>query len=115
MKPVNVKDGTYIDHNVKSNDKDPKFEVSGRVRISKYKNIFPNDYNPNWSQEVFVIKKINAPRTYVISDLNGEKTIPKFYEKELQKTNQTEFKVKKVTKRKSDKLYARWKGCDNLF
>ena len=85
MKPVNVKDGTYIDHNVKSNDKDPKFEVSGRVRISKYKNIFPNDY------------------------------IPKFYEKELQKTNQTEFKVKKVTKRKSDKLYARWKGCDNLF
>ena len=55
------------------------------------------------------------PWTYVISDLNGEEIIAKFYEKELQKANQTEFKVKKVTKRKSGKLYVRWKGCDNLF
>ena len=117
MKPVNVKDGIYIDHNVKSNDKDPKFEVSDCVRISTYKNIFPNDYNPNWSEEVFVIKKVknNVPWTYVISDLNGEEIIAKFYEKELQKANQTEFKVKKVTKRKSGKLYVRWKGYDNLF
>ena len=45
MKPVDVKDNTYIDstelHSEKKvNDKDPKFKVSDRVRISKYKNIF---------------------------------------------------------------------------
>ena len=38
-----------------------------------------------------------------------------FYEKELQKTNQKEFRVKKVIKRKGDKLYVKWKGCDSSF
>ena len=40
MKPVGVKDNTYIDSNKKVNDKDPKFKVADHVRISKYKNIF---------------------------------------------------------------------------
>ena len=40
MKPVNVKPGNYIENNVNSNDKDPKFQVCDNVRISKYKNIF---------------------------------------------------------------------------
>ena len=46
---------------------------------------------------------------YVISDLNGEKNVATFYEKQLQKTNQKEFRVEKVIKRKSDKLYVKWK------
>ena len=41
---------------------------------------------------------------YVINDLNGEKNIGTFYEKELQKTNQKEFRIEKVPKRKDDKL-----------
>ena len=47
-------------------------------------------YVPNWSEEVFVIKKVKntAPCTKVISDLNGEEIVGTFYEKELQKTNQ---------------------------
>ena len=44
------------------------------------------------------------PWTYVISDLNGEETFGTFYEKELQKTNQKEFRVERVIERKSDKL-----------
>ena len=40
MKPVDVKDDTYIDSVKEVNDKDPKFKVGGHVRISKYKNIF---------------------------------------------------------------------------
>ena len=36
----------------KSNDKDHKFKVDDRVRISKYKNIFAKGYNSNWSEEV---------------------------------------------------------------
>ena len=61
------------------------------VRISKYKNIFPKSYVPNWSEEVFVIKNVKntVPWTYSIEDLNAEENIESFYElqKELQKTN----------------------------
>ena len=73
MKPVDVKDNTYIDsmelHSEKEvNDKDPKFKVGDHVRISKYKNIFAKGYTPNWSEEVFVISKIKntVPWTYII-------------------------------------------------
>ena len=48
--------------------------------------------------------------TYVVSDLNGEEITGSFYEKELQKTNQKEFRIEKVLKRKGDKLYVKWKG-----
>ena len=83
MKPINVKHNTYIDSIDEVNDKDPKFQAGDHVRISKYKNIFAKGYTPNWSEEIFVIKKIKntVPWTYVISDLNGEKIIGTFYEK----------------------------------
>ena len=64
----------------------------------------------------FVSKIKNAvPRTYVISDLNGEEITGSFYEKELQKTSQKEFKIEKILKRKGDKLYVKWKGYDRRF
>ena len=58
LKPVDVKDNTYIDFKKQVNDEDPKFKVGDYVRISKYKNIFAKGYTPNWSEEVFVISKI---------------------------------------------------------
>ena len=58
MKPVDVKDNTYIDSNKKVDDKDPKFKVGDHVRISKYTNIFAKGYTPNCSEEAFVIKKV---------------------------------------------------------
>ena len=93
MKPINVKDNAYINIDQEVNDKDPKFQVGDYVRISKYKNIFAKGYIPNWSEEVFVISKIEntVPWTYATNDLNGEEIIGTFYEKELQKTNQEEF------------------------
>ena len=89
MKPIDVKDNTYVDSKKEVNDKDPKFKVGDHVRISKYKNIFAKGYTPNWSEEVFIISKIKntVPWTYAINDLNGEQIIGTFYEKELQKTN----------------------------
>ena len=59
--------------------------------------------------------KNTVPWTYVINDLNGEEIIGTFYEKELQKTNQKEFRIEKVIKKKDDKLYVKWKGFDNSF
>ena len=117
MKPADVTDNTYINADKKINYKDPKFKVGDRVRISKYKNIFAKGYMPNWSEEVFVIKKVKntVPWTYVINDLNGEEIIGTFYEKELQKTNQEEVRIEKVIKRKGNKIYVKWKGYNNSF
>ena len=58
MKSIDVKDNTYINASKEINNKDPKFKVGDHVRISKYKNIFAKGYMPNWSEEVFVIKKV---------------------------------------------------------
>ena len=117
MKPVDVKDNTYIDFGKEVNDNDPKFKVGDHVRISKYKNIFANGYTPNCSEEVFVIKKIKntVPWTYIIDDLNGEEIAGTFYEKEWQKIDQQEFRIEKVITKKGDKLYVNWKGYDNSF
>ena len=117
MKPIDVKDNTYINTSKKINYKDPKFKVGDRVRISKYKNIFTKGYVPNWSEEVFVIKKAKNTVlwTYAINDLNGEEIIGTFYEKELQKTNQEEFRIEKIIKRKGNKIYVQWKGYNNSF
>ena len=60
MKPVDVKSSTYIDSSEWINDGDPKFKIGDTVRISKYKNIFLKGYVPDWSEEVFVIKKIKT-------------------------------------------------------
>ena len=117
MKPIDVKDNTYINIGKEVNDNDPKFKVGDHVRISKYKNIFIKGYTTNWSDEVFVIKEIKntVPWTYVIDDLNGEEIIGTFYEKELQKIDQQEFRIEKVIKKKDDQLYVKWKGYDTPF
>ena len=117
MKPIDVKDNTYINTDKKVNEKDPKFKVGDHVRISKYKNIFAKGYTPNWSEEIFVIKEVKntVPWTYVTNDLNGEEITGTFYGKELQKPNQEEFTIEKVIKRKDDKIYVKWKGYDNSF
>ena len=117
MKPVDVNNNKYIDFKKEVNDKDPKLKVDDHIRISKYKNIFAKWCTPKWSEEVFVIKKVKStvPWTYVINDRNCEEIIGTFYEKELQKTNQQEFRIEKVIKRKGDKLYVKWKGYNNSF
>ena len=97
IKLIDVKSNSYAEFNVGSNEKDPKFKIGDRVRISKYKNIFAGRYAPNWSEEVFVISKIKntVPWTYVIRDLNDEEIDGTFYEQELQKTNKKEFRIEK--------------------
>ena len=98
MKPKDVGDYNFTKYVEESNEKDPKFKAGDCVRISKYKNVFAKGYLPNWSEEVFVVNKIKntVPWTYEINDLNGEKIIGSFYEKELQKTDQKEFRIEKV-------------------
>ena len=88
MKPIDVGDNNkrvYIDEH---NEKDSRFKVGDRVRISRYKNIFSKGYTPNWSKEIFIVDKINdtVPYTYNLKDLNDKEIIGSFYDRELQKT-----------------------------
>ena len=117
MKPVDVNSSIHIDFSKENNKESPKFEVSDNVKIPKYKNTFVKVCVPYWSEEVFVIEKVKntVPWAYAISNLNGEKIVGTFYEKELQKTNQKEIRDEKVIKRKGDKLYVKWRGYNNSF
>ena len=85
LKDVGDNKRVYIDEH---NEKDNRFKVGDRVRISKFKNIFAKGYTPNWSNEIFIVNKINdtIPCTYNIKDLNDEEIIGSFYDRELQKT-----------------------------
>ena len=71
------------------------------VLISKYKNIIVKGCTLNWSKEVIVM--INAENTgpwiYVREYLSGKESAETFFEKELQKTNQTVFRIEKVIKK----------------
>ena len=64
-----------------------------------------------------MIKRVKntVPLTYVINDRNGEEIVGTFYEKELKKTNQQEFRIEKVIKKKEGKLYVKLKGYDSSF
>ena len=68
-------------------------------------------------KKFLLLKKIKntVPWTYIISDLNGEEIVVSFCEKELQKTNQKEFRIEKVIKRNGNKLYVKWKRYNNSF
>ena len=97
IKPIDVKDNTYIDFGKEVNNKDPKFKVGDHIRISKCKDIFAEIKN-------------TVPWTYVINGLNNEhwkKITGTFYENELQRTNQDEFRTEKLIKKKGDKLYVK--------
>ena len=90
MKPINAKSNTYI------NNTDLKFKIGDIFRISKYKKYLCKRLHLNWSEW-----------TYVIRALNGEEIVGRFYKKELEKTYQKEYRVKKVVKRKGNKLHVK--------
>ena len=88
IKPIDVKDNNktvYIDEH---NEKDSRFTVGDRVRISKFKNIFTKGYTPNWSKEIYIVYKLNdtLPYMYNLKDLNDKEIIGSFYDRELQKS-----------------------------
>ncbi|KAL9970252.1 hypothetical protein ACROYT_G022594 [Oculina patagonica] len=98
----------------------PKFKVGDKVRISKYKRIvFDKGYTPNWSEEMFVITKIQHtnPITYKIKDLNDEEIKGSFYEPELLKAKQDVFRIDKVIRRdyKKKQALVKWKGYSDDF
>ena len=96
----------------------PAFKIGDTVRISKYKRkTFDKGYTPNWTEEVFLISEIQPtnPITYKIKDLNGEEIKGTFYVEELQKTDQTIYRIEKVIRKTKDKALVKWKGYPAEF
>lgn len=125
-KPAEV--NKYNEHDIKENinrtlkkisslhTKKPKFKVGDYVRISKYKHNFEKGYTPNWSTELFTIKKINKtiPVTYHIEDQRKKIILGAFYEQELQKSNYSDvYLIEKVLKRRGRKLFVKWLGLND--
>ena len=98
----------------------PKFKIGDKVRISKYKRkVFDTGYTPNWTQEIFLIDKIQStnPITYRLKDLNNEEIQGSFYEPELLPAKQDVFGIEKVIPRnyKKQQALVKWLGCSNDF
>lgn len=90
-----------------------RFQVGDFVRISKYKGIFEKGYTPNWSTEVFKIRKVQNtnPTTYLLQDSKGQIILGTFYAQEINKTKHPDvYLVEKVLKRKGNKVYIKWLG-----
>lgn len=96
-----------------------KFKVGDSVRLSKYKHVFEKGYTPNWTTEVFKIKRVRSttnPITYVLEDYNGEEIEGTVYAEEMLPVKYPDiYLVEKILRRKGDKVYVKWLGFGNEF
>ena len=105
---------------VQTRNKQPKFKVGDKVRISVKKDIFEKGFTINWSDKIYTINEVlkTLPPTYKIKD-DREEIKGSFYEQELQKTSENTFRIEKVLrwKKQDGKRIARvkWKGYDSSY
>ena len=83
MKTKDVTDDSFVEYFEEIIKKSPKFKVGQNIRILKYTNVFAKGYTPNWSEEVFIVNKVQNTFhwTYLKNDLNDEEIKGSFYEK----------------------------------
>ena len=98
------------------------FKVGDHVRISKARHVFAKGYVGRWSDELFVIKKINrtVPVTFDLQDLAGEDITGVFYNQELVKAKPPEFWAVETildqrTRKGKREYLIKWKGYPNKF
>lgn len=106
----NIKISTGVRH--------AKFKIGDYVRISKIKHVFAKGYWPNFTTEIFKIKKVQFtnPVTYKLEDLQERPIEGGFYEQELQKTEHPNvYLIERVLRRKDNKIYVKWLGFDNTY
>lgn len=97
--------------------KKPKFKLGDPVRMSKYKHIFEKSYTPNWTTEIFKIRKVQKntdPITYLLSDYQGNEISGSVYEQELLLAKHPDlYLVEKVIRKRGDQVYVKWLGFDS--
>lgn len=108
----------------KSSTKAPKCKVGDYVRVSKNKHLFSKEYTPNYSHEIFMIKKVllRQPIVYKLEDLMNEEITGIFYEQEVQKVimnEKTEYLIDKIlktrNKRGKKQVLVSWIGWPDKF
>lgn len=121
MKPVEVTKKNETDllktvHNKIKQALKNKFKLDDHVRISKHRGIFDKHYTPNWSTEIFIVRKVQMtnPTTYLLRDMSEVNIEGGFYEEQLQKVEYPGvFLVEKILKRKPNKVFVKWLGFSN--
>lgn len=96
-------------------DLNTKYKLGDYMRISKIRGVFDKSYLPNWSAEIFTIRKIQYtnPTTYLLRDINNKDILGGFY-KELEKVKYPNvYLVEKIFKRRGNQLFVKWLGFDN--
>lgn len=96
--------------------KEQKFQIGEQVRISKNRGVFDKKYIPNWSTEIFSIRKVRLtnPITYLLKDYKNENILGTFYNEQLQKVKYPDvYLVERILKRKGNKVFVKWLGFDN--
>ena len=95
---IEVTSYSYAEYNEDSNVTKPKFNVAIMFQFQNTKTFLIKD-----------TRKIGQKKFLFLVKLNTQ------FRGHMQKTNQKEFRIEKVLKRKGDKLYVKWKGYDNSF
>ena len=94
----------------------PALKVGDKVRISRMKAVFEKGYLPNWSEELYIVDKVQrtSPVTYKVKTLLDEEIEGSFYEQELQKSHQEVYRVEKVIRKKKidgvEHALVKWSG-----
>lgn len=94
-----------------------KFKVGDYVRMSKYRLIFDQSYTPNWSAEVFTVRKVQYntdPITYLLKSYKNEDIQGSVYAEELQHVkNPKEYLVERILRKRNGYVYVKWLGFGN--
>ena len=96
----------------------PLLHVGDRVRISIHKRLFEKGATANWSEEIFEIVEVLAtkPPVYHIKDLADERIDGTFYREQLQKTDQSVYRIDRIVrKRPPGEVLVKWSGYPNKF
>ena len=110
----------YPSKRYRSYHRNPNFKVGDTVRISKTKKIFDKGYLPQWTGEIFTVRKLltTFPYTYKISDWSGESIDGSFYEAELQKVTTSHrdvYDIEKVLRSTKNRVFVKWKNWPSKF
>ena len=93
----------------------PSLKVGDRVRLSKHVRTFKKGYLPGWTEEVFVIRRVDRGilPTYKVDEFDGMSLEGTFYEQELQRVmvdDESLWRIEKVLKRQGERFLVQWKG-----
>lgn len=93
------------------------YKLNDYVRLSKYRTVFEKHYLPNWTCEIFRIRKVQYttnPITYLLSDFENNEIKGSVYADELQKVKyKDEYLVEKVLRKQNGRVYIKWLGFGN--